>query len=141
MTAKIHPRHFPKLNKVVDLYFRIQHLKMPQYFLVPNTPLQQMTNTIFTFSDGSQQFATSVIYLLSYDNESSNFRVSLVSSLCKLNASSKATPNNTVPKSEFHGVFLACNGAMTFANVMKQIEIQLHNVYIFSNAVAHIIAF
>ena len=91
VTSKIHPRHFPKLFKLVDLYFRVQHIKMLRYFLVQNTLLYQMINTVFAFVDGSKQFAISMIYLLSYDNNSSNYRVSLISTICKLNANAQAS--------------------------------------------------
>ena len=69
---------------------------MPKYLVVPNTLLHKMTNTVLAFSDGSKQLATSAVYLLSYDNNGTNHRVSLMSTLCKLNVNAKAPLLNTV---------------------------------------------
>ena len=47
-------------------------------------PVENMKNVIFGFSDGSLQFSTSCIYLLSYDCRGDKYRINLVSTLYKL---------------------------------------------------------
>ena len=65
-------------------YFDIQYLELPKYLLVRDVPVENMKNVIFGFSDGSLQFSTSCIYLLSYDCRGNMYSINLVSTLCKL---------------------------------------------------------
>ena len=132
------------MYKVVELYFRTQLLELPRYLLVRDVPVQNIVNIIIAFSDGSAQFSTSAVYLLSMDSNSKKFCINLVSTLCKLAEKSKSKGEdiqlNTVPKKESHGLFLATNGAMILAQLLTKLKIPLNKVYVFSDAISHIIA-
>ena len=67
MPRKVDPIHHTVLIKLVGLYFAIQYLELPRYSLVRDVPAENIRNVIIGFSDGSAQFSTSHIYLLSYD--------------------------------------------------------------------------
>ena len=83
MTEKVNPMHYFLLYKLVTLYFRIQFLKLPRYLLVKDVPSENIKNVILAFSDGSAQFSTSCVYLLSYDCKGEKYSVTLVSTLSK----------------------------------------------------------
>ena len=72
------------------MYFQTQTLELSRYMLVRDTPVSDMINIVLGFSDGSAQFATSAVYLLSMDRNSKRFAITLVSTLCKLGAKTQS---------------------------------------------------
>ena len=80
-----------------------------------------MHNMTLAFSDGSQQLATSCVYLVSYNPRGHEFSTTLVSTLSRLGAISAKQGEdpeiNMVPKKECFGLFLATCGANTLANL------------------------
>ena len=48
--------------------------------------------------------------------------------------------SNTVPKRECHGLFLATCGVSNLSNLLYKLKLPLTKVYIFCDAIAHIIA-
>ena len=128
MSHKVDPKHHELLIKLAHFFFAIQKLDLPRYLLVREVPAPNIRNVIMGFSDGSLQFSTSVIYLLSYDCTGNKYNINLVSTLSKLADKPKSASitsqeelenlerfqqYNTVPKLEAHGLVLACNGALT----------------------------
>ena len=114
-----------------------------------------MKTVIFGFSDGSLQFSTSYIYLLSYDCTGDKYSINLVSTLCKLADKTKTAKIldtndledlekvqnlDTVPKREAHGLVLACNGAFTLTKLLKKLQLNLEAVYIFTDSISQILA-
>ena len=98
-----------------------------EIFTCKDVPAPNIRNIILGFSDGSLQFSTSCIYLLSYDCTGNNYSINLVSTLSKLAYKTKSAKimsqedlerlekcwqYDTVPKLEAHGLVLACNGAL-----------------------------
>ena len=73
-----------------------------------------MHNMVIGFSDGSQHFGSSVVYLVSYNPDSFDYAINMVSSLSRLGTITKdngeESDSNTVPKCECHGLFLAVCG-------------------------------
>ena len=135
MTHTIAPVYYNVLYKLVKLYFATQYLELPRYLLVRDVPADNIRNVIFGFSDGSAQFSTSCIYLLSYYCKSDKYIVTLVSTLWKLADKTKSTLEleknnmfNTVPKREAHGLVLACNGALTLALLLQKLQLNLTEV-------------
>ena len=62
--AKIHTEHFPTLLKLAKLYFMIQNLSMPRFCM----EVEQLNNLdlyLVGFGDGSLDFSTACIYLIS----------------------------------------------------------------------------
>ena len=155
MSQKVNVKHYRVLYKLVKLYFAIQYLELPRYLLVRDVPVENMRNVIFGFSDGSLQFSTSCIYLLSYDCKGNKYSINLVSTLCKLadkTKSAKILDTNdleelekvqsldTVPKREAHGLVLACNGAFTLTKLLKRLQLNLEAVYILMDSISQILA-
>ena len=103
-----------------------------------------MKKLLLAFSDGSRQFSTSVVYLVSYNDNGPEYAVNMVSSLSRLGKISKEEGEEsdmyTVPKRECHGLFLATCGVSNLANLLYQLKIPLTKVFIFCDAIAHIIA-
>merc|ERR1712089_94077 len=67
MTYKIQEEHYPSLNKLAELFFKTQKLSVPRHLLLKNTSSAGMRNYLIGFSDGSNQFSTACIYLVSYN--------------------------------------------------------------------------
>merc|ERR1712089_73008 len=67
MNYKMKKEHCPLLNKLADLFFQVQSLSVPKHLLLPNTSLVNMRNYLLGFSDGSLQFSTACVYLVSCD--------------------------------------------------------------------------
>ena len=142
--TKIDPKHYNNITKIVQLYFRSQSLTITRYLLCKNLSIDKMHNMVIAFSDGSRQFSTSVVYLVSYNPNGPEYSINMVSSLSRLGRMSKkegeAMDSNTVPKRECHGLFLATCGVSNLCNLLHKIKLPLTKVYIFSDAIAHIIA-
>ena len=96
------------------------------------------------FSDGSKQFSTSVVYLVSFNPNGPEYSVTLVSTLCRLGQvcakEGEDIDVNTVPKQECNGLYLATCGANSLANLLKSLNLPIIKVYICCDAIAHIIA-
>ena len=78
MTTKVPASHFPILRKLSWLFFETQKLTAPRYALLPNTPLATMKNYLIGFADGSLNFSTSSIYLISCYTTSNRSRTILI---------------------------------------------------------------
>ena len=105
--------------------------------------MNNMHNMVIAFSDGSRQFSTSVVYLVSYNPDGPEYSINMVSTLSRLGQISKKGEEmdaNTVPKRECHGLFLATCGVSNLSNLLYKLKLPLTKVYIFSDAIAHIIA-
>ena len=141
---KIDPKFNRKLVKLVSFYFRIQYLNVPRYLLCKELSMNKINNMILAFSDGSRQFSTSAIYLVSFNPSGPEYSVTLVSTLCRLGqvcAKGGEDSNvNTIPKRECNGLYLATCGANSLANLLKSLNLPINKVYICCDAIAHIIA-
>ena len=141
---KIDPKYYYKVDKLVHFYFRSQYLHINRYLLCKDLPMNKMHNMVIAFSDGSQQFGSSAVYLVSYNPDSSNYAINMVSTLSRLGAISKKkgeeNDSNTVPKRECHGLFLAVCGVSNLSNFLYKLKLPLTKVYVFCDAIAHIIA-
>ena len=142
--SKIDPKHYRNITKLVCFYFRSQFLTITRYLLCKNLSINNMHNMVIAFSDGSRQFSTSVVYLVSYNPNGPEYSINMVSTLSRLGQISKKEgeemDSNTVPKRECHGLFLATCGVSNLCNLLCKIKLPLTKVYIFSDAIAHIIA-
>ena len=99
---------------------------------------------MIAFSDGSRQFSTSVIYLVSCNDNGPEYTVIMVSSPSRLGRMSKKEGEESdmysVPKCECHGLFLATCRVSNLANLLYKLKLPLTRVFIFCDAIAHIIA-
>ena len=82
--SKIDPKHYQKINKLVHLYFWSYFLNITRYLLCKNLPMSNMHNMVIAFSDGSRQFSTSVVYLVSYNPDGPEYSINMVSTLSRL---------------------------------------------------------
>ena len=81
---------------------------------------------------------------MSYNAEGPEYSVALASTLCRLGEISKAKGEdvkvNTVPKRETTGLYLATFCLNTLANLLKKLGLPINKVYIFCDALAHVVA-
>ena len=142
MTDKIPPEYCPLVLKVADLFFKLQFLSVTRYALLRDVPLQRRKNMILAFSDGSHQFASSSIYLVSYEEGGLRYQCTLMSTLCKINEVEGKYANlfDSVPKRESHAMYLAASGAVTLARDMKELNIPLEKAFVFADVISHIVA-
>ena len=105
---KIDPKYYCNITKLVHFFFRVQYLNISRYLLCKELKMNQMHNIRIAFSDGSLQFCTSVVYLVSYNPDGPEYSVNLVSTLSRLGKMSpkqgKEIDVNTVLKRECHGL-------------------------------------
>ena len=85
-----------------------------------------------------------MVYLVSYNANGPEYTVNMVSSLSRLGRMSKKEGEEidmyTVPKRECHGLFLATCGVSNLTNLLYKLKLPLTKVFIFCDAIAHIIA-
>ena len=141
---RIDSRFYHKVTKLVQFYFKSQYFHINRYLLCKELSMNRMHNMVIAFSDGSQHFGSSVVYLVSYNPDGSDYAINMVSSLSRLGAISKEKGEendlNTVPKRECHGLFLAVCGVSNLSNFLCKLKLPLTKVYVFCDTIAHIIA-
>ena len=105
MTQKVPSLHFSILEKLSQLFFETQKLSTTRYALLPDTPMTNLKNYIIGFADGSLNFSTSYIYLVSCNTRSSRSRTSLIKTMSRLvdNTKNKQT-EASIPDKEMHGL-------------------------------------
>ena len=85
--AKINPKHFPLLKKLVELFFLTQHLSIPRFIMI-NKKLSDVDTYIVCFTDTSEHFSSSCIYVVTCDKHSNYSKTQFVTSSSKLQGSS-----------------------------------------------------
>ena len=132
----INPKYYLKIHKLVKFYFRSQYLNINRYLLCKELQMTNMKNMVIAFSDGSRQFSTSVVYLVSYNDNGPEYTINMVSSLSRLGKISKKEGEEsdmyTVPKRECHGLFLATCGVSNLANLLCKLKLPLTKNFIFA---------
>ena len=84
MTQNIPEFQLPILKKLSQLFFEMQKLSTPRYAFLLNTPVANLKNYIIRFADGSLNFSTLCIYLVSCDTRLPRSRTSLINTMPKL---------------------------------------------------------
>ena len=106
MTQKITSWYFSILEKLSQLFFETQTLSVPRYALLPNTPVESMRNYLIGFADGSLDFSTSCIYLVSCDTRSLRSQTSLINTMSKLAENTKISKTAaSIPDKEMYGLW------------------------------------
>ena len=93
MTQKVPRCHFPILEKLSQLFFETQKLSTTRYALLPDTPMTNLKNYIIGFADGSLNFSSLCIYLVSCDTQSPISRTCLINTISKLVDNTKIQSN------------------------------------------------
>ena len=141
MNSLIPRKHFTMLTKFAELYFMIQHIKVPRYVLIADTELKSMQNTLIAFSDGSQNFATSCIYLISENTRTHKRKTTLLTTLSKIAGVTKdISLLRTIPPKESHGTFLAASSLVKIAKLMTELQFPIHSVYLGCDALSQVSA-
>ena len=65
MTTFIPARHHPRLIKLVELYFKMQSIQVPQYVLLPDVPYADNQLDLTILSDRYDHFLSCCVYLTS----------------------------------------------------------------------------
>ena len=140
MTQKVPESHFPVLRKLSQLFFETQKLTTPQYAILLNTSGANMKNYLIGFADGSLNFSTSSIYLLSYDTTSDRSRTSLINTMSKLVDNTKINQTEAfIPHKEMHGLWLAASNALKALQTTQNTKITIEAVYLGSDALSQVV--
>ena len=107
MTHRIQKDHYPLLRKLAQLFFETQTLTAKRYLLLEGVTMKNMRNYLLGFSDGSNQFSTSCVYLVSCDTTSDRCQTTLIMTSSKLSEDTLIlqTPES-IPNKEMHGLLL-----------------------------------
>ena len=139
MTQRVPKCHFPILEKLSQLFFETQKLNTDRYALIPETPLASMKNYIIGFADGSLNFSTSCIYLVSCDTKSLRTRTSLINTMLKLVDNTKINQTEaSIPDKEMHGLSLTTSNALKALQTIQETKIPIEAVYLGSNALSQV---
>ena len=141
MKDTIKSKHFPILIKLAELYFLIQHIKIPRYALIDKTRLREMKNTLIAFSDGSETFSKSCIYLISENTRTNKCQTTLLTTLSKLASTTKEISLlRTIPLKESHGTFLAASSLVKIAKLMCELDLPIHAIHLGCDALSQVVA-
>merc|ERR1712101_42572 len=141
MNYQIKKEHYPLLNKLADLFFQTQTLSVPKHLLLKNTSSINMRNYLIGFSDGSLQFSTSCIYLVSYNIVTKEVHTSLIKTSSKIAESTLfAQSQESVPIKEMHGLLLYADSMIKTVEGFQECKIPLDGCLIGVDAVSQIVA-
>ena len=137
ITQKVPEFHFPIQKKLSQLFFKTQKLTTPRYALLPNTLVANMKNYIIGFADGSLNFSTSSIYLVSCDTQSERSRTSLINTMSKLVDNTRINQTEaSIPDKEMHDLLFAASNALKALQTIKDAKITIETVYLRSDALS-----
>ena len=140
MTTKVPSAHFSVLRKLSRLFFETQKLSAPRYALLPNTPLANMKNYLIGFADGSLNFSTSSIYLISCDTTSNRSRTTLINTMSKLVDNTKINQTEaSILDKEMHGLWLAASNALKALHTIQEVKIAIEAVYLGCDALSQVV--
>ena len=99
-----------------------------------------MKNYIIRFGDGSLNFSTSCIYLVSCDTKSTKSRISLINTTSKLVDDTKINQTEaSIPDKEMHGLWLAASNTLKALKTIQETKIPVEAVYIGSDALSQVV--
>ena len=131
MAYKIQKEHFPLLEKLSQLFFETQKLQALRYILLPNTKVRDMKNYLLGFSDGSLNFSTSCIYLVSCGANSDKCRRSLINTMSKLAEDTQINKTTeSIPDKEMHGLWLEACYKIKVIQDIKEAKIPIEAAYL-----------
>ena len=88
-----------------------------------------MKNYIIGFADGSLNFSTSSIYLMSCDTKSARSRTSIINTMSKLVYEIKINTNEaSIPDIEMYGLWLAALNALKALQTIQDAKITIEAV-------------
>merc|ERR1711895_176238 len=141
MTYRIQKEHYPLLSKLAGLFFQTQTLSVPKHLLLKNTSSLDMRNYLIGFSDGSNQFSTACIYLVSYNIKTNEVHTSLVNTASKIADNTIfAQSTESIPVKEMHGLLLCASSMIKNVEGFKECNIALAGCNIGVDAVSQIVA-
>merc|ERR1712089_12019 len=126
MTYRIQKEHYPLLSKLAELFFQTQTLSVPRHLLLKNTSSFDMRNYLIGFSDGSSQFSTACIYLISYNIQTKEVHTSLITTASKIADNTIfAQSQESVPVKEMHGLLLCSDSMIKTVEGFQECKITL----------------
>merc|ERR1711962_1304235 len=141
MNYRIKNEHYPLLNKLADLFFQTQSLSVLKHLLLPNTRLINMINHLLGCSDGSLQFSTACIYLVSCDIITGKVHTSLITTSSKIAEDTIfAQSQESIPIKEMHGLLLCADSMIKTVEGFQECKIPIDGCLIGVDAVSQIIA-
>merc|ERR1712089_77185 len=141
MYYTIDQEHFPILNKLADLFFQTQSVSVPKHLLIPNTRLSNMRNYLLGFSDGSLQFSTACVYLVSCEVITGKVHTSLITTSSKIAEDTIfAQSQESIPIKEMHGLLLCADSMIKTVEGFQEYKIPIDRCLIGVDAVSQIVA-
>merc|ERR1711895_295716 len=140
MTYRIQKEHYPLLSKLAQPFFETQTLSVPRHLLLKNTSSFDMRNYLIGFSDGSNQFSTACIYLVSYNIKTNEVHTSLVNTASKIADNTIfAQSTESIPVKEMHGLLLCTSNMIKIVEGFNECNIPLSGCNIGMDAVSQIV--
>ena len=99
-----------------------------------------MKNYLIGFSDGSLNFSTSCIYLVSCDANSDRCWTSLINTMSKLAEDTQINRTaESIPDKEMHGLWLAASNMIKAIQDIKETKIPIEAIYLGVDALSQVV--
>ena len=142
--SKIEKKHFFLLRKLIALFFLTQHLSIPRFAMM-NKKLSEIDTYLICFTDTSECFSSSCIYLSTADKHSDYSKTQFLTSTSKLQGSSQRETLSddvlqAVPKYKMFTFMLGTNQLLKATELMLKQDLPISRVIIFVDALSTILA-
>merc|ERR1712002_1274499 len=140
MTYKIQKKHYPLLEKLAVLFFETQKLSTRRNLLLKNTYTSKMDNYLIGFSDGSNQFSTSCVYLISSSTDSNMSQATLITTSSRLSEDTLiAKTPESIPGKEMHGLLLCVSSMVQILEGLQECGFKVKSCHIGVDALSQIL--
>ena len=103
-------------------------------------PLEDTKYYLIGFADGTLDFASSLVYIVSASRNNSKCKAQIISAASKLMSDTKAAEEVSIPKAETYAMFLCSIQLHRVAHLMHQADIPIHRVIFFSDAISSLLS-
>ena len=102
--------------------------------------MANLKNYLIGFTDGSLNFSTPYIYLVSSDTKSSRSRTSLINTMSKLVDNTKINQTDaSIPDKEMHGLWLASSNTLKALQTIQETKIPIKALYLGLDALSQVV--
>ena len=129
---------FPVIRKLAELYFLIQKLSIPRFCLLL-ADLKDIDCYVITFSDGSAEYSSACVYIISVHKQLDNVKVQLVNTWSKLQVEAN-DEDLTVPRNESYAAFQASEIMLKVMDIMQTFHIPVKRAILFIDAISTLIS-
>ena len=127
------------LVKLAEFYFMVQQLSISHFCMEPEQ-LKNLDLYLVGFSDGSPDYSTACLYLISAHWHTTKSKVQLLITASKIQTYRDSDPIITVPKNESYAVFQCSSLLLKVAQIMQSLGLTVKTGLLFCDAISMLIS-